>query len=471
MTNVLIIIALVAVIGILIYLLLNKIKELKNQKETLNDFKNRYEGIIDVDGAIKTRKDELANLENRYAKLDDEYKQKNQTLNTDYTAKRSVFENLLKEISVLEENLENISYGLYKPHYGYETSEEFKNKIEQIRNKQKDIIKAERATYCPIQWQVGGSAKEGEKMIKQASKLMLRAFNGECGAAIAKVSWNNITNMEARIDKAFEAINKLGSTNQISITSEYKNLKLEELRLEFELEEQLYKEKEEQRRIKEQMREEEKALKEIEKAQKQAEDEEQRYQKALEKAKSDVEKATGKQLDDLNEKIKQLEQNLLLAQQQKERAMSQAQLTKSGHVYIISNIGAFGENIFKIGMTRRLEPMDRVKELGDASVPFDFDVHAIIYSENAPELENILHKKFDEKRVNLINARREFFNVSIDEIEQIAKELKLDFHLTKLAEAKEYRETKSIRDFRLNDNGSTKNQELQELDKYPQSLN
>ncbi len=361
MTNVLIIIALVAVIGILIYLLLNKIKELKNQKETLNDFKNRYEGIIDVDGAIKTRKDELANLENRYAKLDDEYKQKNQTLNTDYTAKRSVFENLLKEISVLEENLENISYGLYKPHYGYETSEEFKNKIEQIRNKQKDIIKAERATYCPIQWQVGGSAKEGEKMIKQASKLMLRAFNGECDAAIAKVSWNNITNMEARIDKAFEAINKLGSTNQISITSEYKNLKLEELRLEFELEEQLYKEKEEQRRIKEQMREEEKALKEIEKAQKQAEDEEQRYQKALEKAKSDVEKATGKQLDDLNEKIKQLEQNLLLAQQQKERAMSQAQLTKSGHVYIISNIGAFGENIFKIGMTRRLEPMDRVK--------------------------------------------------------------------------------------------------------------
>ncbi len=151
--------------------------------------------------------------------------------------------------------------------------------------------------------------------------------------------------------------------------------------------------------------------------------------------------------------------------------MSQAQLSKSGHVYIISNIGAFGENIFKIGMPRRFEPMDRVKELGDASVPFDFDVHAIIYSENAPELENILHKKFDEKRVNLINARREFFNVSIDEIEQIAKELKLDFHLTKLAEAKEYRETKSIRDFRLNDNGSTKNQELQELDKYPQSLN
>jgi chromosome segregation ATPase len=471
MTNVLIIVALVAVIGVLIYLLLNKIKELKNQKETINDFKNRYGGIIDVDSAIKARKEDLANLESRYTKLDEDYKQKNQTLNTDYTAKRSIFENLLKEISILEENLENISYGLYKPQYGYETSEEFKNKIEHIRNKQKDIIKAEKATYCPTQWQVGGSIKEGEKMIKQASKLMLRAFNGECDAAIAKVSWNNITNMEARIDKAFEAINKLGSTNQISITAEYKNLKLEELRLEFELEEQLYKEKEEQRRIKEQMREEEKALKEIEKAQKQAEDEEQRYQKALEKAKSDVEKATGRQLDDLNEKIKQLEQNLLLAQQQKERAMSQAQLTKSGHVYIISNIGAFGDNVFKIGMTRRLEPMDRVKELGDASVPFDFDVHAIIYSENAPELENILHKKFDEKRVNLVNARREFFNVSIDEIEQIAKELKLDFHLTKLAEAKEYRETKSIRDFRLSDNGSPKNQELEELEKYPKSLN
>jgi len=281
--------------------------------------------------------------------------------------------------------------------------------------------------------------------MKQASKLMLRAFNGECDAAIAKVSWNNIGNMEARIEKAYEAINKLGSSNQISITSAYKDLKMKELHLEFELEEQLYKEKEEQRRIKEQMREEEKAQKELERAKEQAEAEEQKYQKALEKAKLDVEKATGKQLDDLNEKIRQLEQSLVLAQQQKARAISQAQMTKSGHVYVISNIGAFGDNVFKIGMTRRLEPMDRIKELGDASVPFDFDVHAIIYSDNAPELENTLHKKFDSRRVNLVNTKREFFNVPIEEIEKAVQSLGLTIHLTKVAEAREYRESASLR--------------------------
>jgi multidrug efflux pump subunit AcrA (membrane-fusion protein) len=275
---------------------------------------------------------------------------------------------------------------------------------------------------------------------------MLRAFNGECDAAVAKVSWSNIANMEARIDKAFEAINKLGATNHISIVDDYKKLKIEELRLEFEVQEKIYQEKEEQRRIKEQMREEEKALREIEKAQKQAEDDEAKYQKALEKAQADVTQATGKQLDALNAKILELQNSLQNASAQKQRAISQAQLTRSGHVYVISNIGSFGDNVYKIGMTRRLDPLDRVKELGDASVPFDFDVHAIIYSADAPGLESILHKKFDDKRVNMVNAKREFFRVSIEEIEKITAELKLDIQLTKIAEAKEYRESQSVRE-------------------------
>jgi multidrug efflux pump subunit AcrB len=273
---------------------------------------------------------------------------------------------------------------------------------------------------------------------------MLRAFNGECDAAIAKVNWGNISNMEARINKAFEAINKLGSTNEISITEEYLKLKLQELYLEFELEEQKYREKEEQRRIREQMREEEKALKEIEKIQKEAEADEERYQKALDKAKLEMEKAKEDEVEALQIKIKELQTNLEKAHEQKVRAISQAQLTKSGHVYIISNIGSFGEDVFKIGMTRRLEPLDRINELGDASVPFDFDVHGLIYSENAPELENKMHKKLESKRLNLVNYRAEFFKTSIDEIAGIVTELGLSIQLTKIAEAKEYRETASI---------------------------
>lgn len=123
-----------------------------------------------------------------------------------------------------------------------------------------------------------------------------------------------------------------------------------------------------------------------------------------------------------------------------------AQQTKAGHVYVISNIGSFGDNVFKIGMTRRLEPMDRVKELGDASVPFEFDVHAMIYSDNAPELENIIHKEFDSRRVNLVNSRKEFFQVELEEIEEIAKKRNLDVEFTKIAEAREFRESKILRE-------------------------
>lgn len=274
---------------------------------------------------------------------------------------------------------------------------------------------------------------------------MVRAFNGESDSCILKVKWNNVVVMEERIRKAHEAINKLGTTHNIFITQDYLDVKLEELRLTHELEEKLYKEKEEQRRIQEQMREEEKVQREIEQAKKEAEDEEKRYQKALEKAKVELEKAKGAEVNELNDKIKALETQLQQAHEEKERAISRAQLTKSGHVYVISNIGSFGENIFKIGMTRRLEPFDRIKELGDASVPFGFDVHALVYSENAPELEGKLHDFFERKRVNLINERKEFFNVTIDELEEFARTNGLSITITKLAEAREYRETLALR--------------------------
>ena len=278
-------------------------------------------------------------------------------------------------------------------------------------------------------------------MTKHYFKLMLRAFNGEADAAILKVRWDNINTMRERIKKAFEAINKLGETHVILISNTYLNLWLEELDLTFEQEEKLQEEKEEQRRIREQIREEEKVQQELEKAKKEAEDDESRYKEALEKAKAETEKAKGEELRGLNEKIVLLEKDLSEAQARKERVISRAQLTKAGNVYIISNIGSFGQNIFKIGMTRREEPKDRIKELGDASVPFEFDIHAMIPSDNAPELENILQAHFESKRVNMVNPRKEFFNVLIDDIEQVCREKQLNIKLTKLAEARQYRET------------------------------
>jgi multidrug efflux pump subunit AcrA (membrane-fusion protein) len=251
--------------------------------------------------------------------------------------------------------------------------------------------------------------------------------------------------MEARVQKAYEAVNLLGSTNQITITPAYMDLKLQELRVEYELQQKMYEEREEQKRIKQQMREEERAQAEIEKAQKDAEDEATRYQKALQKAQEDMSHATGKELDKLNSKIAELEASLKTAEEKKERAMSRAQMTRSGHVYVISNIGSFGEHVYKIGMTRRLEPMDRVKELSDASVPFDFDVHAMIFSDDAPGLERQFHVKFNAHRLNLLNEKREFFRIGIHEIEHVATEMNLEVTITKLAEAREFRASEAMR--------------------------
>ena len=465
----LILVAALLIVVIVIVLLVIQLSKKTRTNEELKESLSKYKDIINVDSEVSKRKAALETLGSKLSELEKVYKNKDSALNQDYLQHKAIYENLRKEVSLLEENLENISYGLYKPHYDYKTSEEFKQNLEKIIDRQRQEIKNETATYCSGNWEVRGSKTEGAKMTKHYSKLMLRAFNGECDAAIAKVRWNNIDNMEARIGKAFEAINKLGSTLQITVTKEYFDLKLQELQLEFELEEKLYQEKEEQRKIREQMREEEKAQREIEKARQEAEEEEVRNEKALQKAKAEIEKAKGQELERLTEKIKMLEENLQKAHVLKERAISRAQLTKSGHVYIISNIGSFGDTVYKIGMTRRLEPMDRIDELGDASVPFDFDVHGLIYSENAPELENILQKKLESKRLNLVNRRAEFFNTTIDELEAIVNESNLNIQLTKMAEAKEYRETLSLKEVQTRVTQNTE-KEIKEDEKFPETL-
>lgn len=192
------------------------------------------------------------------------------------------------------------------------------------------------------------------------------------------------------------------------------------------------------------MREEQRANAELLKAQQDAEKDESRFRKALEKAQADIAQATGKKHARLVAKLEELERRLKEAEEKKARAISQAQLTKAGHVYVISNIGSFGPNVFKIGMTRRDNPDERVRELGDASVPFRFDVHAMIYTEDAPSLEKALHKEFDERRVNKVNRRKEFFDISLREVADAVTRLRGKVEFTQLAEAEEYRRSKGI---------------------------
>ena len=186
-------------------------------------------------------------------------------------------------------------------------------------------------------------------------------------------------------------------------------------------------------------------LRELKMKQEMAEEQEKAaLEKAMQDAQKEMEETLNKEKSQHEEQLAELQQKWEEAEERNQRAKSMAQQTKRGHVYVISNIGSFGENIYKIGMTRRLDPMDRVKELGDASVPFEFDVHAIIFSDDAPTLETKLHHAFDEKRVNKINRRKEFFKTSLTSIKELTDTEELDCHWTIKARAEQYKESVAL---------------------------
>lgn len=212
-----------------------------------------------------------------------------------------------------------------------------------------------------------------------------------------------------------------------------------DLKAEFEKAVRAAFEREEQSRIKAQIREEAKLQKEIERELTQLDRERAAIQAALDRALAEAR-------DRHSDEVDRLRARLAEAEAKSERAKSMAQLTKSGHVYVISNIGSFGDGVFKIGMTRRLEPGERVKELGDASVPFPFDVHMMISSDDAPKLENALHRELHKLRINKINVRKEFFRTSLDTIRDIVERNHGQVQYVADAEALEYRQSISMTD-------------------------
>lgn len=348
-----------------------------------------------------------------------------------------------KDIIVLEDEELLQSFGFYKPHYDLQNSEMYKAKLEEIRDKQELLVKSGKAAIIPTNFMFNNSRTEGDKVIKDYVKLILRSFNNECDASIINVKFNNVHVIKKKIEKAFDILNNLGKRMSISIVQTYLSLKLEELYLYYEYQVKKQEEKEEQRLIREQMRQEAKLIKEIEDIKAKIEREEKHFSNALKnvnvllgQVKSENERGLlEKEREDITQKMQALEKDKL-------DVYNREQNTRAGYVYVISNLGAFGENIYKIGVTRRFDPTERVDELGDASVPFRFDTHAMIFSDDAPSLENALHKAFESRRLNMINRRREFFHVTLDEIEKVVKtNFNKPVEFIKIAEAAEYRES------------------------------
>lgn len=396
--------------------------------------------ILKLYGQYDTVVENISKLEKEFvsknAFLDGEYQQKKKNLYNEY----QVFNNSLSE---KEKELKSLSKEILIAHYNFSdydaiSSEECKNQLSIIRNSEKEII-GNNSAFTIL-------SNRAKKEINDNMKQILRCFNSECDNILINLSNKNIDSMRKKITTSYESLNKIFSVDGVRLNQNLLKLKLEELSLVYTFELKKQQEREQQKAIKEQMIEEEKVRKEIEKEkakiekdQTQCSNEINRLIKYLQKTQNDVEKQL------YIDKIRELEDKIKELNEQKNIITEREANAKAGYVYIISNIGSFGNDIYKIGMTRRLQPMDRVKELSSASVPFEFDVHAMIFSDDAPALENALHKSFEKKSVNRVNLRKEFFKVTLDEIEEfVTNNFNNTVSFIRLPQAKEYYQTLEI---------------------------
>lgn len=347
------------------------------------------------------------------------------------------------QILVWEETLLLESFALYEPKFKLITSQEYKARLDSVRDRQKMMIKGGDAATGNMDWTVNDSKAQGRKLVNDMIKLVIRSFNNEADACVDNVKFDNVELGEKRILKSFETCNRLGKIMSVEISRTYLSLKLDELHLAQEFQIKKQEEKEEAKRAREELREQQKLEQEIRAAREKIAKERKHFttamrdlQARLDKVESEEERAA------LLEKLAEIEAGRAELESEETLIDYREQNAKAGYVYVISNLGAFGEGIYKIGMTRRLEPMDRVDELGDASVPFWFDVHAMVFSNNAPALEAKLHERFAEGRLNKVNGRKEFFRADIAEIESVIREnYDAVVEVTHEAAAEQYRES------------------------------
>lgn len=310
---------------------------------------------------------------------------------------------LTSDIQILQE------VGVYHYRHPLETSAQYKEHLEQIKAQIKAMVQTKTAVHADANFSFNNSAAKGRTFTNDFAKLMLRAYNAEAENCVRVLKAGTLPSAEKRLNKTAEAVARLGRMMDIYISREYHSLRLKELSLTADYLAKLLEEKEAARAERERLREEEKARQEYRREQERLEKERSHYANALAvlRAKGELAEA-----EELEKKLVDLDEAL-------EGILQRAANIRAGYVYVISNIGAFGERMVKIGMTRRLNPLDRVQELGDASVPFRYDIHALFFSDDAVGIEARLHRELEDRRVNRVNLRREFFYVTPSEVKEL----------------------------------------------------
>ena len=303
--------------------------------------------------------------------------------------------------------------GIYEYRHPLKDAVAYKVRLAGLQAQIKDAVKAGTAVQGATNWTVNGSAREGARMVREFSKLMLRAYNNEADNAVRSMKPYTLESSVARLQKARETISRLGGTMHIRITDRYHGLRVEELGLTADYLAKLAEEKEREREERARLREEEIARREYEREQERLRKEYAHYEATAAALRQQGDHGGAAHAEG---RLTEIEDAL-------DGISRRAANIRAGHVYVISNVGAFGENMVKIGMTRRLNPMDRVRELGDASVPFRYDVHVMVFSDDAVSLEHQLHQELSDRRVNLVNLRREFFQARAADVREILTRL------------------------------------------------
>mgnify|MGYP005795729729 CR=1 FL=1 len=397
------------------------------------DILQREDEARRLDEKIANRKAEFENiLANQESELEalEELKE---------TEKNKVSE-LKTKVVDLEEMFNLNDYGLYNFEIPANDTIRYGEQLKKVKADIKRMVKNKTATSASTTWTVNNSAAQGRKMVNDMSKLLLRAFNAEAENSIKTVRAGHLTTALKRLDRSAQAVARLGKMMDLKITSAYVRLREEELRLTHAHLEAKKAAKELEREERAREREERRAQREFEAAKAKQIKEVEHYRTVLETLQTSGDEVA----------IASALANLTAAEEKLADVESTMANTRAGYVYVISNRGAFGQGIVKIGMTRRLNPMDRVRELGDASVPFYFDTHTMIFAKDAVGLERALHKHFAQVRVNLVNLRREYFYSTPAEVKAALMELHqdyeaqlLEFHET--ADAPEYEASEDMR--------------------------
>jgi hypothetical protein len=332
-----------------------------------------------------------------------------------------------EEVAILQE------VGVYEYRHPLSDAVAYQAELKRLQDRIKTMARKDGgAVLAATDWHVNGSLSQGRAMVRDYSKLMLRAYNAEADNLVRGLKPYKLDSAIDRLTKVVATIERLGTTMNIRISGDYHRLRVAELELTSDYLEKHAEEKEREREERVRLKEERKAQQEMERERARLEKEREHHANAL--------KALLAKGDEVA--AERVREDLAAIDRKIDDVDYRAANVRAGYVYVISNVGAFGEGLVKIGLTRRLEPRDRIHELGDASVPFRFDVHALFFSTDAVGIEAELHRRLADRRVNAVNLRREFFYATPDEVKPHLLELGGELlEYQEMAEALEFRQS------------------------------